>query len=163
MYNIPTIKINPFRGSWMAGVHFTFNNFKSLLCLNIGISQRLDENRAESFTLLYCDFEEVATQNITDSLATALRSSDSIVNYNTDYYFVLPYADKYGAEVVKQIFEDIFECSIPNFMISYPVDGENAEELITMMQDSVGTFLKKDLDYLDRFCSDSDVDLVQNL
>ena len=135
----------------MAGVSFTFNNFKSLLDLNIGIAQRLDENRAESFTLLYCDFGDVATENIKETLATALRNSDSIVHYDTDYFFVLPYTDKYGAEVVKQIFEDLFERDIPNFMISYPVDGESAAELIEMMQDSVSTFLKKDLDYLDRF------------
>ena len=137
----------------MAGVHFTFNNFKSLLELNIGIAQRLDENRAESFTLLFCDFGDIATESITDTLSTALRKSDSIVNYDTDYFFVLPYTDKYGAEVVKQIFEDLFEQDIPNFMISYPVDGENAEELLEMIQDSVSTFLKKDLDYLDRFLS----------
>ena len=137
----------------MAGVHFTFNNFKALLELNIGIAQRLDENRAESFTLLFCDFGDIATESITDTLSTALRKSDSIVNYDTDYFFVLPYTDKYGAEVVKQIFEDLFEQDIPNFMISYPVDGENAEELLEMIQDSVSTFLKKDLDYLDRFLS----------
>ena len=135
----------------MAGVTFTFNNFKSLLDLNIGIAQRLDENRAESFTLLYCDFGDIATENIKDTISTALRNSDSIVHYDTDYYFVLPYTDKYGAEVVKQIFEDLFERDIPNFMISYPVDGESAAELLEMMQDSVSTFLKKDLDYLDRF------------
>ena len=135
----------------MAGVYFTFNNFKALLDLNICIAQRLDENRAESFTLLYCDFGDVATENIKETLSTALRNSDSIVHYDTDYYFVLPYTDKYGAEVVKQIYEDLFERDIPNFMISYPVDGESSAELIEMMQDSVSTFLKKDLDYLDRF------------
>lgn len=135
----------------MAGVHFTFNNFKSLLELNIGIAQRLDENRAESFTLLYCNFDDVATENIVSSLAPTLRSSDSIANYDTDYFFLLPYTDKYGAEVVKQIFEDLFERDIPNFMISYPVDGENAVELIQMLQESVSTFLKRDMDYLDRF------------
>ena len=140
----------------MAGVQFTFNDFKSLLQLNIGISQRLDENRAESFTLLYCDLEGITTQNITQSLATALRNSDSIVNYDTDYFFVLPYTDKYGAEVVKQIFEDIFEQHIPHFMISYPVDGESAAELLELLQDSVATFLKKDLDYLDRFIKEEE-------
>ncbi len=140
----------------MAGVHFTFNNFKALLELNVGIAQRLDENRAESFTLLYCDFGDVATESITETLATALRKSDSIVNYDTDFFFVLPYTDKYGAEVVKQIFEDLFECDIPNFMISYPVDGENATELLEMIQDSVSTFLKKDLDYLDRFLEEEE-------
>ena len=140
----------------MAGTRFTFNNFKSLLDLNIGISQRLDENRAESFTLLYCNFDSIHSDNIKDSLATVLRGSDSIVNYDTDYYFVLPYTDKYGAEVVKQIFEDIFDKNIPYFMISYPVDGETSKELLETMQDSVATFLKKDLDYLDRFLEEDE-------
>ncbi|SFV51014.1 hypothetical protein MNB_SM-7-110 [hydrothermal vent metagenome] len=135
----------------MAGVHFTFNNFKALVDLNIGIARRLDENRAESFTLLYCDFSDISMENVTEALATTLRGSDSIANYDTDYFFLLPYTDKYGAEVVKQIFEDLFEKDIPNFMVSYPVDGENAAELIAMLQDSISTFLKKDLDYLDRF------------
>lgn len=135
----------------MAGVHFTFNNFKALLQLNIGIAQRLDENRAESFTLLYCDFSDISTESIAETLSTALRSSDSITHYDTDYFFLLPYTDKYGAEVVKQIFEELFDRHIPGFMLSYPVDGEAPEALIEMLQDSVSTFLKKDLDYLDRF------------
>jgi len=135
----------------MAGVQFTFDNFKSLLELNIGISQRLDENRAESFTLLYCDFSDILTQSVDQTLATALRTSDSIVHYDTDYYFVLPYTDKYGAEIVKQIYEDLFEQDIPHFMLSYPVDGESAYELLDALQDSIATFMKKDLDYLDRF------------
>jgi hypothetical protein len=135
----------------MAGTRFTFNNFQALLDLNIGISQRLDENRAESFTLLYCDFSSVYSDSINDSLATVLRGSDAIVHYDTDYFFVLPYTDKYGAEVVKQIFEDVFEQNVPYFMVSYPVDGENSSELLETLRDSVSTFLKKDLDYLDRF------------
>jgi hypothetical protein len=140
----------------MAGVHFTFSNFKALLELNIGIAKRLDENRAESFTLLYCDFSEVYTESFDESLSTVLRASDSIVNYSTDYFFTLPYTDKYGAEVVKQIFEDLFETNINSFLVSYPVDGENSSELLSTMQDSVSTFLKKDLDYLDRFIDENE-------
>ena len=135
----------------MAGVRFSFDNFDSLVALNIGIAQRLDENRAESFTLLYCDFGNVAGDAIAESIATTLRSSDSIVSYDREYFFLLPYTDKYGAEVVKQIFEDLFECHIPSFVVSYAVDGESASELLLMLQDSVSTFLKRDLDYLDRF------------
>ncbi len=140
----------------MAGVTFTFNNFKSLVELNIGIAQRLDENRAESFTLLYCDFNDITTDNVLEALSSTLRQSDSILHYDREYFFVLPYTDKYGAEVVKQIFEDVFEKNIPNFMVSYPVDGENAKELLTMLQESVSTFLKKDLDYLDRFIKEEE-------
>ena len=92
----------------MAGIHFTFDNFKQLISLNIGISDRLDENRAESFTLLYCDFKGIAPEIISSSLEEILRTSDAIVNDGTNYFFVLPYTDKYGAEMVKKMYDDFF-------------------------------------------------------
>jgi len=135
----------------MAGIHFSFDNFKQLMKLNIGISDRLDENRAESFTLLYCSFDGISTELINSSLLDILRTSDSIVNYEGDYFFVLPYTDKYGAEIVKKMFDEFFEKYLDFFMLSYPADGETAEELFGTMQDSVSTFYKKDLHCLDRF------------
>jgi len=135
----------------MAGIHFGFDNFKQLLDLNIGISQRLDENRAESFTLLYCDFSGVKPEVIDACLEEILRTSDAIVNEGSDYFFVLPYTDKYGAEIVKKMFDTFFDKFLKSFLLSYPVDGEIAEEIFSNMQDSVSTFLKDDLHCLDRF------------
>ena len=135
----------------MAGIHFSFDNFKQLMNLNIGISDRLDENRAESFTLLYCDFSGLATDVVDASLLEILRTSDSIVNHENDYFFVLPYTDKYGAEIVKKMFDEFFAKHLNSFLLSYPVDGETSEEILGFMQDSVSTFLKKDLHCLDRF------------
>ena len=135
----------------MAGIHFGFDNFKQLLDLNIGISERLDENRAESFTLLYCDFSGVAPEVIDSCLEEILRTSDAIVNEGTDYFFVLPYTDKYGAEIVKKMFDDFFAKFLNSFLLSYPVDGETSEDLLSNMQDSVSTFFKDDLICLDRF------------
>jgi len=135
----------------MAGIHFAFEDFKQLLALNIGISDRLDENRAESFTLLYCDFKDMDSEIITESLQEILRTSDSIVNYGGDYFFVLPYTDKYGAEIVKKMFDEFFGKFLNSFLLSYPADGESPEELLGNMQDSVSTFFKDDLHCLDRF------------
>ena len=135
----------------MAGIHFTFDNFKQLMRLNIGISDRLDENRAESFTLLYCDFEGLEPEVINASLEEILRTSDSIVNKGTDYFFVLPYTDKYGAETVKKMFDEFFARYLNSFLLSYPVDGETPEAILSSMQDSTSTFLKKDLHCLDIF------------
>ena len=135
----------------MAGIHFTFDNFKELMHLNIGISDRLDENRAESFTLLYCDFSGISLEVIDASLAEILRASDSIVNEGSDYFFVLPYTDKYGTDIVKTMFDEFFAKYLNSFMLSYPADGETPEEIFSNMQDSVSTFLKKDLHCLDRF------------
>jgi len=135
----------------MAGIHFSFDNFKELMALNIGISERLDENRAESFTLLYCDFSGIPIDVVNDSLTQILRTSDAIVNHENDYFFVLPYTDKYGAEIVKKIFDEFFAKFLGSFLLSYPVDGETAEEIFGNLQDSVSFFLKKELHCLDRF------------
>ena len=135
----------------MAGIHFSFDNFKELLSLNMGISDRLDENRAESFTLLYCNFEGIAPDVVDASLEEILRTSDSIVNDGSDYFFVLPYTDKYGADIVKNMFDEFFAKHLATFLLSYPADGEDAVTLMSNMQDSTSTFLKHDLHCLDRF------------
>ncbi|DAB30239.1 MAG TPA: hypothetical protein CFH84_05180 [Sulfurimonas sp. UBA12504] len=135
----------------MAGIHFSFDNFKELMQLNIGISDRLDQNRAESFTILYCDFSGIPTEIVDASLKQILRTSDSIVNSEGDYFFVLPYTDKYGAEIVKKMFDEFFAKHLKAFLLSYPADGETAEELFSTMQDSTGLFLKNELHCLDKF------------
>ncbi|MDQ7068413.1 MAG: hypothetical protein Q9M40_10825 [Sulfurimonas sp.] len=135
----------------MAGIHFTFDNFKELLSLNMGISQRLDENRAESFTLLYCSFEGIAQDIVDTCLSEILRTSDAIVNDGSDYFFILPYTDKYGAEIVKKMFDDFFAQHLGAFLLAYPADGEDAVTLMSNMQDSTSTFLKNDLHCLDKF------------
>ena len=133
----------------MAGIHFSFSDFKQLLSLNIGISDRLDENRAESFTVLYCDFSGFSDEAIANSLKEILRTSDTIANYEKDYFFVLPYTDKYGADTVKKLFDNSFKKFLNSFLVSYPVDGENADEITEFLQNSVKIFCKKNLDYLD--------------
>jgi len=135
----------------MAGIQFSFDNFKQLMELNIGISKRLDENRGESFTLLYCNFKDIDSELIASSLVDILRASDSIVHHQSDYFFVLPYTDKYGAEIVKKMFDEFFDKHLDSFLLSYPADGETPEELFSGMQESVYTFYKRDLVCLDRF------------
>lgn len=127
------------------GVHFTFNNFQQLLDLTIGLAQRLDENRAESFTLLYCDFSKVEQSVIDSSLEQILRNSDAITSSGSDYFFILPYTDKYGTNIVKNMFEEFFAKTLNCSMVSYPIDGENSEELVDELISIVETQFKKSL------------------
>ena len=119
--------------------------------LNIGISDRLDQNRAESFTLLYCNFEGIAEDIVDASLLEILRTSDSIVNHQHNYFFVLPYTDKYGAEIVKKMFDEFFAKFLSSFLVSYPIDGENPEDLLSTLQDATSFLCKKDLTCLNQF------------
>ncbi len=133
----------------MAGTHFTFDNFKQLLDLTVGLAKRLDENRSESFTLLYCDFSGKSKEIIGGSLDSVLRNSDSIVNHEANYFFVLPYTDKYGAEVVKKMFEEFFAKEVDGFAVSYPVDGEDSRAIIEKLRYSVKSSYKNDLKCLE--------------
>ncbi|RUM61909.1 MAG: hypothetical protein DSZ03_07705 [Sulfurimonas sp.] len=133
----------------MAGVHFAYNNFPSLLQLNMGIADRLDDNRAESFTILYCNFQKVEDALIIESLEKVLRGSDVIVNSNKDYFFILPYTDKYGATIVKNMFEEFFDLYIPSYEASYPLNGETPEELFQSLQAGINKSLHTYLECLD--------------
>ena len=132
----------------MAGVHFNFKDFTQLVSLNIGIADRLGENRAESFTILYCNFKDIEKKIIKDSLETVLRHSDSIVNFEKDYFFVLPYTDKYGANIIENMFEEFFDKKTPSVTVSYPKNAETSHALIEELQNLVSTQLGIDLTYL---------------
>lgn len=98
----------------MAGVVFSFYNFSALVDLNIGMAFRLNENRSESFTVLFCDFTGIPQDAIDLNLPTLLRTSDSLVHYEHYYFFVMPYTDRYGTGIVKRMIEESFASPIPS-------------------------------------------------
>jgi len=132
----------------MAGVTFSFTNFMALIDLNIGIASRLDENRSESFTILFCDFTGVASKVIEDNLLTLLRTSDSIVHYEQFYFFVMPYTDRFGTGIVKRMFDEVFGYSVPSAAVCYPVNGENPTELLESLHLEAKKMQKTNLDCL---------------
>lgn len=134
----------------MAGVKFAFKNIVPLLDLSIGLAKRVDENRAESLTILYCNFGDFSQDLINASLGQILRGSDSILSYENHYFFILQYTDKYGATIVKDMFEEFFASYIESSMSSYPIDGDTAYELIEDLQANISTKLSTDLLFLDK-------------
>lgn len=132
----------------MAGVHFSFFNFSALIQLNIGVANRLDENRSESFTILYCDFSAFSHETIEANLPSLLRTSDSIVHNEYNYFFVMPYTDRFGTGIVKRMFEEMFSAQIPSSAVCYPANGENPEELLEALHAEVKKMHKIDLDCL---------------
>lgn len=120
----------------MVGAHFPLENFKKLLDLNIGISDRLDAGCTESFTVLYCDLKNVGKEVIDSSLEEVLRTSDSVINKEEDYFFVLPSTDKYGAGVVKKMFDSFYQNDLRSGMVSYPIDGETSQQLLHTLQET---------------------------
>lgn len=132
----------------MAGVSFSFYNFSALVNLNIGIADRLDENRSESFTILFCDFSKIPQSLIDANLPSLLRTSDSIVHFEHYYFFVMPYTDRYGTGIVKRMIEELFAAPIPAAEVCYPSNGENAAELLEALHVEAKKLHRIDLDCL---------------
>lgn len=132
----------------MAGVVFSFDNFTALIDLNIGIASRLDENRSESFTILFCDFSDMAQNVIDTNLTSLLRTSDSIVHYQQYYFIVMPYTDRYGTGIVKRMVDETFSTTIRSSAVCYPVNGENSGELFESLHAEVKKMHRIDLDCL---------------
>jgi hypothetical protein len=123
-------------------------NFSSLIELNIGISNRLDENRSESFTILFCDFSGISQSSIDTNLPSLLRTSDSIIHYEQYYFFVMPYTDRFGTGIVKRMIEEVFATPIPSAAVCYPSNGENAAELLESLHAEAKKIHHIDLDCL---------------
>ncbi len=132
----------------MAGVMFSFYNFSALVTLNIGMADRLNENRSESFALMYFNFSEILPETVEPTLGNLLRTSDSLVHYDHHYFVVMPYTDRYGTGVVKRMVEESFGAAIPSAAVCYPADGENAQELFEALHARVKKEHLTDLDCL---------------
>ncbi len=132
----------------MAGVSFSFFDFKSLLELSIGISKRLDENRSESFTILYCDFKKFEQELVTENLYSLLRNSDSFVHCEYNYFIIMHHTDRYGANAVHRMIEEIFAEKITSETVCYPADGETPEELLEKLHSNIHQKQNQSLDCL---------------
>lgn len=132
----------------MAGVTFSFDNFSALIHLNIGIANRLDENRSESFTILFCDLSGIEEEVIKTNLPSLLRTSDSIVNKEGYYCFVMPYTDRYGTGIVKRMFDEMFAKSIVSSAVCYPINGETPQELCEALHFEAKKMHHLSLDFL---------------
>lgn len=132
----------------MAGVMFSFYNFSALIDLNIGIANRIDENRSESFSVMFCDFSGVSAEHVEANLAALFRTSDAIVHYDHYYFFVMPYTDRYGTGMVKRMIEELFGTPIPSATVCYPANGENSPELLDALHAEAKKIHGIDLDCL---------------
>ncbi|MDP1784806.1 MAG: hypothetical protein Q8K81_05195 [Sulfuricurvum sp.] len=132
----------------MAGVAFSFYNFAALIDLNIGMAYRLDENRSESFTILFCDFTGFSKETVKVHLPKLLRTSDSIVHYEHYYFLIMPNTDRYGTQTVKRMIEEAFAASIASCAVCYPSNGENSLELLESLHAEVKKMHRINLDCL---------------
>ena len=112
------------------------------------IADRLDENRSESFAIMFCDFSAFANETVEETLTALLRTSDSILHYNHYFFVVMPYTDSFGAKIVARNIEASFARPVPSIAICYPSGGETPGELLESLHAEAKKTLGIDLDCL---------------
>lgn len=133
----------------MAGILFPFNSLRPLIDLHVGIADRLDDNRAESFTLFYCNFGVLDEHVVESSLEQFLRTSDAYAKQDGHYFFLFPFTDKYGTTTVRGMFEEFFDVALIASEVSYPTDGDNTQELLKELQTQLSSAYQLTLPTID--------------
>ena len=131
------------------GVHFSFYNFTGLINLQMGIVERQNDSRREAFTILYCDFSNLDKKQIETSVEQVVRSSDTYVHNDNDYFFLLYQTDIYGANVVSGMLEEFFATKIKHDIVAFPKDADTPQDLFDALQASVKKKHNIDLECLD--------------
>ena len=115
----------------MAGQLFLFDDFSSLLKMEIGRSLR---NREElhRFSLLYFQIHETP-ERIQEVCSELLRYSDAIFHKEGDFLLILPETDRDGALHIPMLLEKYFKRPVYDAVVSFPEDGKSEEDLIAVL------------------------------
>ena len=110
-------------------VEFCFEDLENLIEYEIGKIRRMIP--FGKLSVLYFSVPSLdEAEKVYKLLVTVLRESDAIFVKDTNFFLVLPLTDKEGAEFIYTAIEGFFDKKFPKVISCYPLDGENAEELL---------------------------------
>lgn len=135
----------------MAAVVFSLKNLASLIQLNIGFAERFDERHIESFTLIYMRLIGLKHDIEPLEIASIMRETDAFALHDRHLFMTLPFTDKYGAVVVKNMLEEMINEPIASIEVSFPSDGDTPSEMLQSIQAQSIQRFNEALEFLDPF------------
>lgn len=119
----------------MAGLHFPYTTFETLIKHHAGILERYDRQNESKFSIMMFPLKDHEQEKLTKALEEVLRESDAVTVHDGYYYLVLPQTDMPGALRVKNVFVEQLGKSINEVIVTYRDDGINADEIVTKLKD----------------------------
>lgn len=119
----------------MAGLHFPYTTFETLVRHHAGILARYDRQNENKFSVMMFPLKDHDQDRLTKALEEVLRESDAVTVHEGYYYLVLPQTDMPGALRVKNVFVEQLGKSIDEVIVTYRDDGNSAGEMIDKLKD----------------------------
>jgi len=117
----------------MSGQRFSFDDFHSLLRMEVGRGRRVKEVPYR-FSLLYFQLHETP-EMVQDVAKEMLRQSDAVFHRKEHFFLILPETDKEGALHIPRLLEEYFKRPVFDSAVTFPEDGDTEEDLVATLAD----------------------------
>jgi hypothetical protein len=133
----------------MSSITFSKKNLHSLIDHHIALLERFGIKDEAPFSLIFFSLENKKELDNVEIFRRILRQTDALFKIDKNFLVLLPGTDWNGATEVLAGIQEFLSQEPQDNVVSFPEDGENAEELLkkleTVVEDNTNeiiTFLK---------------------
>jgi hypothetical protein len=124
---------------------FPLSTLKSLISHHIALIDRSDTFSTQEFALMYLEMENIDDLELKKSIQIVFRDSDIIFDAGDNYIILLPKTDWNGAYELLHGLQEFLNQELQDSIITYPDDGEEAQELISTFKSIVKKYYDLEL------------------
>ncbi|OQX74883.1 MAG: hypothetical protein B6D59_01055 [Campylobacteraceae bacterium 4484_4] len=114
----------------MATEFFPLESLHALIAHHIALIDRFDPYASQEFSLLFLKLDNFDNMELKKSIQIIFRDSDIIFNYGDNYIILLPKTDWNGAFELLSGLQEFLDQKLQDSIVTYPDDGESADELL---------------------------------
>ncbi len=124
---------------------FPLSTLKSLITHHIALIDRSDTFSTQEFALMFLKMEDIDDLELKKSIQIVFRDSDIIFNAGENYIILLPKTDWNGAYELLKGLQEFLNQNLQDSIVTYPDDGEDANELIKSFKSVVKKYYELEL------------------
>jgi len=124
---------------------FPLSTLKSLITHHIALIDRSDTFSTQEFALMFLKMEDIDDLELKKSIQIVFRDSDIIFNAGENYIILLPKTDWNGAYELLRGLQEFLNQNLQDSIVTYPDDGEDANELIKSFKSVVKKYYELEL------------------
>ncbi len=114
----------------MSSVVFTRQNISSLIDHHIALLKRFNVNDDNEFSVIYFSFEDKEDKELSVVFQKLLRKTDALFQDNDSIVVMLPGTNWNGATELLSGIQDFLNQPLNDNIVTYPVDGNNSQEML---------------------------------
>ena len=129
----------------MVAEFFPLSTLKSLIAHHIALIDRSDTFNTQEFALMYLRMDDIGDLELKKSIQIVFRDSDIIFDSGSNYIILLPKTNWNGAYELLHGLQEFLNQKLQDSIVTYPDDGEEAEELISSFKSVVKKYYNCEL------------------